>query len=56
MPSATASWLLAAPTYNGFLFPAMREFIEHLTERNYQNRQVAFIENGAPGRLPPPRR
>ena len=39
--------VLAPPTYNGFLFPAMREFIEHLTERNYQNRQVAFIENGS---------
>ena len=39
--------VLAAPTYNGFLFPAMREFIEHLAERNYQNRQVAFIENGS---------
>ena len=39
--------VLAAPTYNGFLFPAMREFIEHLTERSYQNRQVAFIENGS---------
>ena len=39
--------VLAAPTYNGFLFPAMREFIQHLTERNYQNRQVAFIENGS---------
>lgn len=39
--------VLATPTYNGFLFPAMREFIQHLTERNYQNRQVAFIENGS---------
>ena len=39
--------VLAAPTYNGFLFPAMRELIQHLTERNYQNRQVAFIENGS---------
>ncbi len=39
--------VVAAPTYNGFLFPAMREFIEHLTERNYQDRQVAFIENGS---------
>ena len=39
--------VLAAPTYNGFLFPAMREFIQHLTERNYQKRQVAFIENGS---------
>ena len=39
--------VVAAPTYNGFLFPAMREFIQHLTERNYQNRQVAFLENGS---------
>ena len=39
--------VVAAPTYNGFLFPAMREFLEHLTERNYQNRQAAFIENGS---------
>ncbi len=39
--------VVAAPTYNGFLFPAMREFLEHLAERNYQNRQVAFIENGS---------
>ena len=39
--------VVAAPTYNGFLFPAMREFLEHLTERNYQNRQLAFIENGS---------
>ena len=39
--------VVAAPTYNGFLFPAMREFLEHLTERNYQNRQVGFIENGS---------
>ena len=39
--------VVAAPTYNGFLFPAMREFIQHLTERNYQNRQVVFIENGS---------
>ena len=39
--------VLAAPTYNGGVFPAMREFIAHLTERNYQNRTVAFIENGS---------
>ena len=39
--------VVAAPTYNGFLFPAMREFLEHLAERNYQNRQAAFIENGS---------
>ena len=38
--------VLAAPTYNGGVFPFMRTFIDHLTERNYQSRQVAFIENG----------
>ena len=38
--------VLAAPTYNGGVFPFMRTFIDHLTERNYQNRTVAFIENG----------
>lgn len=39
--------VLASTTYNGGLFPTMREFIEHLTERNYQNRTIAFIENGS---------
>lgn len=39
--------VLATTTYNGGVFPAMREFIEHLTERNFQNRTVAFIENGS---------
>ena len=38
--------VLATPTYNGDVFPNMKEFIHHLTERNYQNRTVAFIENG----------
>ena len=38
--------VLAAPTYNGDVFPFMRTFIDHLTERNYHNRKVAFIENG----------
>ena len=38
--------VLAAPTYNGGVFPFMRTFIDYLTERNYQNRKVAFIENG----------
>ena len=37
---------LATPTYNGEVFPFMRCFIEHLTERNYQNRTVGLIENG----------
>lgn len=39
--------VLATTTYNGDIFPFMRQFIEHLTERNYQNRTVAFIENGS---------
>lgn len=38
--------VLATTTYNAGIFPFMRTFIEHLTERNYQNRTVAFIENG----------
>ena len=38
--------VLATTTYNGHIFPAMKEFIDHLTERGYQNRTVAFIENG----------
>lgn len=39
--------VLATTTYNGDIFPFMKTFIEHLTERNYQNRTVAFIENGS---------
>lgn len=39
--------VLATTTYNAELFPFMREFITHLTERNYQNRTVALIENGS---------
>ncbi len=39
--------ILASTTYNGGVFPAMREFIEHLTERNYQNRMIGFVENGS---------
>ena len=39
--------VLATTTYCGGVFPAMREFIEHLVERNYQNRKIAFIENGS---------
>jgi len=39
--------VLATTTYNGEIFPFMREFIQHLTERNYSNRTVAFIENGS---------
>ena len=38
--------VLATTTYNADIFPFMKEFINHLTERNYQNRRVAFIENG----------
>ena len=39
--------VLAAPTYNGGLFPIMREFIHNLTEREFQNRTIALIENGS---------
>lgn len=39
--------VLASVTYNGDVFPHMKEFINHLTERNYQKRTVAFIENGS---------
>ena len=39
--------VLATTTYNADIFPFMREFIDHLTERNFQNRTVAFIENGS---------
>ena len=39
--------VLATVTYNGGIFPFMRDFIQHLTDRSYQNRTVAFIENGS---------
>lgn len=39
--------VLASSTYNGGVFPYMRQFIEELTERNYQKRRVATIENGS---------
>ena len=39
--------VLATTTYNAEIFPFMREFINHLTERNYQNRTVGIIENGS---------
>jgi len=39
--------VLATTTYNGDIFPFMKEFIHHLTERNYQNRTVGMIENGS---------
>ena len=39
--------VLATTTYNGSIFPFMREFIEHLLERNYSNRTVGLIENGS---------
>lgn len=39
--------VLATTTYNGDIFPFMKQFIDHLTERNYQNRTVGLIENGS---------
>ncbi len=41
--------VLATTTYNGEMFPFMRDFISHLTERNFQNKTVGFIENGTWG-------
>ncbi len=41
--------VLATTTYNGDVFPFMKDFINHLTERFYQNRTVAFVENGSWG-------
>ena len=38
--------VLATTTYNGDIFPYMKEFINHLTDRNFQKRKVALIENG----------
>lgn len=42
-----AKLVLATTTYNGDIFPFMKEFINHLTDHNFQNRTVAFIENGS---------
>ncbi len=38
--------VLATTTYNNDIFPFMREFIDHLTERNFQNKKIGMIENG----------
>ena len=38
--------VLATTTYNADIFPFMKQFIDHLTERNYQNRTIGFFENG----------
>ena len=39
--------ILATTTYNGDIFPKMKEFIHELLDRTYQNRTIGFIENGA---------
>ena len=39
--------ILATTTYNADIFPFMKEFINHLTERNFQNKTIGFIENGS---------
>ncbi|MBR5246194.1 MAG: FprA family A-type flavoprotein [Clostridia bacterium] len=41
--------ILATTTYNGDLFPFMREFINELTERGYRNRKIGIVENGSWG-------
>lgn len=39
--------VMATTTYNGEIFPFMRDFISHLAEHNFQNRTIALIENGS---------
>ena len=39
--------VLASTTYNGDIFPFMREYLTHLAARNFSNRTVAFVENGS---------
>lgn len=39
--------VLAAPTYDAGVMPVMEDFMQHLKMKNYQNRKVAFIENGS---------
>ena len=39
--------ILATITYNAGIFPFMRDFIQHLTDRSYQNRTVALVESGS---------
>lgn len=39
--------VFATTTYNADVFPAMKQFIDHLTERNFSNRTIAFMENGS---------
>ena len=39
--------VLATTTYNGDIFPFMKDFINHLTERSYQNRTIGMMENGS---------
>ena len=44
--------VLATTTYNGGIFPFMKDFINELLERNYQNRRIAVIENGSWAAMP----
>ena len=39
--------VLATTTYNADIFPFMKEYIHHLTDRNYQNRTIGLMENGS---------
>lgn len=41
--------VLAAPTYDGGLFPCMEDFLNHLKAKNFQNRRIALVENGSWG-------
>lgn len=44
---AYSKLILATTTYNADIFPYMKEFIHHLTERNFQNKEIGLIENGS---------
>ncbi|MBQ1566442.1 MAG: flavin reductase [Erysipelotrichaceae bacterium] len=44
---AYSKLILATTTYNADIYPFMKEFIHHLTERNFQNRKIGLIENGS---------
>ena len=39
--------VVAAPTYDGGIFPVMEDFLRHLLSKNYQNRTVGIVENGS---------
>ena len=47
MHSAMTSWFLQTASYDASVFPCMETFLNKLTNKNYQNRKIAIIENGS---------